>query len=201
MTVRHAAGIRLSVCCLSFPRIFPVLVTAEDLFGQTSRFHQAEAQNHGIRCNADQRGVHITGNPHRRNQCCVNRHTDHHQKCLKCKGEQSSEIIDSYMTPFAVAHRCERDRGKRCIEINLYHTPISSQCSAYRRAIPVCGFLPLSFSNVHHSMAIHRRLDSFSLFFYLLLILWVKTELRQNLPHITFGFQLLRFLSANKHFC
>lgn len=52
-----------------------------------------------------------------------------------------------------------------------------------------------------HSMAIHRRLDSFSLFFYLLLILWVKTELRQNLPHITFGFQLLRFLSANKHFC
>lgn len=52
-----------------------------------------------------------------------------------------------------------------------------------------------------HSMAIHRRLDSFSLIFYLLLILWVKTELRQNLPHITFGFQLLRFLSANKHFC
>ena len=48
--------------------------------------------------------------------------------------------------------------------------------------------------------AIHRRLElSFNL--YLLLLLWVKTELRQNLPHITFGFQLLRFLSANKHFC
>lgn len=31
-------------------------------------------------------------------------------------------------------------------------------------------------------MAIHRRLDSFSLIFYLLLILWVKTELHQNLP-------------------
>ena len=104
------------VCCLSFPRIFPVLVTAEDLFGQTSRFHQAEAQDHGIRCNADQRGVHIAGNPHRRNQCCVNRHTDHHQECLKCKGEQPSEIIGSYITPFTVAHRCERDRGKRCIE-------------------------------------------------------------------------------------
>ena len=50
-------------------------------------------------------------------------------------------------------------------------------------------------------MAIHRRLDSFSLFFYLLLILWVKTELHQNLPPITSGFQLLRSLSANKHFC
>ena len=50
-------------------------------------------------------------------------------------------------------------------------------------------------------MAIHRRLDSFSLIFYLLLILWVKTELHQNLPPITSGFQLLRSLSANKHFC
>lgn len=52
-----------------------------------------------------------------------------------------------------------------------------------------------------HSMAIHRRLDSFSLFFYLLLILWVKTELHQSLPLITSGFQLLRSLSANKYFC
>ena len=52
-----------------------------------------------------------------------------------------------------------------------------------------------------HSMAIHRRLDSFSLIFYLLLILWVKTELRQSLPPITSGFQLLRSLSANKYFC
>ena len=50
-------------------------------------------------------------------------------------------------------------------------------------------------------MAIHRRLDSFSLIFYLLLILWVKTELHQSLPPITSGFQLLRSLSANKHFC
>ena len=50
-------------------------------------------------------------------------------------------------------------------------------------------------------MAIHRRLDSFSLIFYLLLILWVKTELHQNLPPITSGFQLLRSLSANKYFC
>ena len=50
-------------------------------------------------------------------------------------------------------------------------------------------------------MAIHRRLDSFSLILYLLLILWVKTELRQSLPPITSGFQLLRSLSANKHFC
>ena len=50
-------------------------------------------------------------------------------------------------------------------------------------------------------MAIHRRLDSFSLIFYLLLILWVKTELRQSLPPITSGFQLLRSLSANKYFC
>ena len=49
--------------------------------------------------------------------------------------------------------------------------------------------------------AIHRRLDSFSLIFYLLLILWVKTELHQSLPHITSGFQLLRSLSANKYFC
>lgn len=49
-------------------------------------------------------------------------------------------------------------------------------------------------------MAIHRRLDSFSLIFYLLLILWVKTELHQNLPPITSGFQLLRSLSANKYF-
>lgn len=49
-------------------------------------------------------------------------------------------------------------------------------------------------------MAIHRRLDSFSLIFYLLLILWVKTELHQNLPPINSGFQLLRCLSANKHF-
>ena len=52
-----------------------------------------------------------------------------------------------------------------------------------------------------HSMAIHRRLDSFSLIFYLLLILWVKTELHQSLPLITSGFQLLRSLSANKYFC
>ena len=51
------------------------------------------------------------------------------------------------------------------------------------------------------SMAIHRRLDSFSLIFYLLLILWVKTELHQSLPPITSGFQLLRSLSANKYFC
>ena len=43
-------------------------------------------------------------------------------------------------------------------------------------------------------MAIHRRLDSFSLIFYLLLILWVKTELHQSLPPITSGFQLLRSL-------
>ena len=50
-------------------------------------------------------------------------------------------------------------------------------------------------------MAIHRRLDSFSLIFYLLLILWVKTELHQSLPPITSGFQLLRSLSANKYFC
>ena len=50
-------------------------------------------------------------------------------------------------------------------------------------------------------MAIHRRLDSFSLIFYLLLILWVKTELHQSLPLITSGFQLLRSLSANKYFC
>lgn len=66
-------------------------------------------------------------------------------------------------------------------------------------------FFQFSFNSnkptADHSMAIHRRLDSFSLIFYLLLILWVKTELRQNLPHITFGFQLLCFLSANKHFC
>ena len=52
-----------------------------------------------------------------------------------------------------------------------------------------------------HSIAIHRRLDSFSLIFYLLLILWVKTELHQSLPLITSGFQLLRSLSANKYFC
>ena len=139
MTARHAAGIRLFVCCLSFPRIFPVLVTAEDLFGQTSRFHQAEAQNHGIRCNADQCGVHIAGNPHRRDQCCVNRHTDHHQKCLKCKGEQSSEIVGSYMTPFTVAHRCERDRGyymfpnhpsplKFSISFVVYFSPFPNLC-------------------------------------------------------------------------
>lgn len=43
--------------------------------------------------------------------------------------------------------------------------------------------------------------NSFSLFFYLLLILWVKTELHQSLPLITSGFQLLRSLSANKYFC
>ena len=43
--------------------------------------------------------------------------------------------------------------------------------------------------------------DSFSLIFYLLLILWVKTELHQSLPLITSGFQLLRSLSANKYFC
>lgn len=42
---------------------------------------------------------------------------------------------------------------------------------------------------------------SFSLILYLLLILWVKTELRQSLPPITSGFQLLRSLSANKYFC
>ena len=48
--------------------------------------------------------------------------------------------------------------------------------------------------------AIHRRLElSFNL--YLLLLLWVKTELHQNLPPITSGFQLLRSLSANKYFC
>ena len=45
------------------------------------------------------------------------------------------------------------------------------------------------------------RLDSFSLIFYLLLILWVKTELHQSLPLITSGFQLLRSLSVNKYFC
>ena len=136
-------------------------MTAEDLFGQTSRFHQAEAQNHGIRCNADQCGVHIAGNPHRRNQCCVNRHTDHHQKCLKCKGEQPSEIIGSYMTPFTVAHRCERDRGKRCIEINLYHAPIDNDSYHHRHNFHAEADKE-GFKSQHHQFTdlhgCHRRL-------------------------------------------
>lgn len=62
-------------------------------------------------------------------------------------------------------------------------------------------FIKTNKPTADRSMAIHRRLDSFSLIFYLLLILWVKTELHQSLPHITSGFQLLRSLSANKYFC
>ena len=50
-------------------------------------------------------------------------------------------------------------------------------------------------------MAIHRRLDSFSLIFTCCSFCGSKTELHQNLPPITSGFQLLRSLSANKHFC
>ena len=62
-------------------------------------------------------------------------------------------------------------------------------------------FIKTNKPTADYSMAIPHRLDSFSLIFYLLLILWVKTELHQSLPPITSGFQLLRSLSANKYFC
>ena len=43
----------------SFHWIFPDLVTAEDLFGQTSRFEQREAKNHRVGHRAEQSRVNI----------------------------------------------------------------------------------------------------------------------------------------------
>ena len=81
---------------------------------------------------------------------------------------------------------------------------LSKNCTKKQLESVINLFIDLQTANkptADHSMAIHRRLDSFSLIFYLLLILWVKTELHQSLPLITSGFQLLRSLSANKYFC
>ncbi len=65
------------------------------------------------------------------------------------------------MTPFAVAHRCERDRGKRCIEINLYHTPINNDSYHHRHNFHAEADKE-GFKSQHHQFTdlhgCHRRL-------------------------------------------
>ena len=62
----------------SFRWIFPDLVTAEDLFGQTSRFEQREAKDHRVGHRAEQRRVNIRRYPDAANEGCIDRHANHH---------------------------------------------------------------------------------------------------------------------------
>ena len=62
----------------SFHWIFPDLVTAEDLFGQTPRFEQREAKNHRVGHRAEQSRVNIRRYPDAADESCINRHADHH---------------------------------------------------------------------------------------------------------------------------
>ena len=62
----------------SFHWIFPDLVTAKDLFGQTSRFEQREAKNHRVGHRAEQRRVNIRRYPDATDKGCIDCHADHH---------------------------------------------------------------------------------------------------------------------------
>ena len=65
------------------------------------------------------------------------------------------------MTPFTVTHCCERDRGKRCIEINLYHAPIDNDSYHHRHNFHAEADKE-GFKSQHHQFTdlhgCHRRL-------------------------------------------
>ena len=62
----------------SFHWIFPDLVTAKDLFGQTSRFEQREAKNHRVGHRAEQSRVNIRRYPDAADKGCIDCHANHH---------------------------------------------------------------------------------------------------------------------------
>lgn len=87
-------------------------MTAEDLFGQTSRFEQRETKNHRVGHCAEQCRVNIRRYPDAADKGCIDCHADHHKPLILINRQldkQTKQMVCGYALGHYLEHQLLMD--------------------------------------------------------------------------------------------
>ena len=91
--------------------------------GHAARLKEREAQQHRV-AHARPDGIaHITVQGNVLHQYRVDGNTYNDKERLEAQGKQAAQVVLTHLAPLVVHHSCHGDRGQRCDQIYLNHSP------------------------------------------------------------------------------